>query len=54
MASLQLSRRTLAGVRQNLFWALAYTVVGIPVAASSVRVVTSSLRLRHFTPDGRG
>jgi len=60
--AIEMSRRTMRNIRQNLFWALGYNTIGIPIAAigllapwvagaamalSSVSVVLNALRLQR-------
>jgi P-type Cu+ transporter len=67
-AALALSHRTVVKIRQNLFWAFAYNVAGIPLAAlgylspvvagaamalSSVSVVSNALLLKRWRPPAR-
>jgi Cu+-exporting ATPase len=65
-AALDVSAKTARKIKQNLFWAFGYNVIGIPIAAlgyldpavagaamafSSVSVVSNSLLLKRWKPE---
>jgi P-type Cu+ transporter len=65
--AIDMSKKTMQNIRQNLFWAFAYNTLGIPIAAlgflapwlagaamafSSVSVVLNALRLQHAQVNG--
>jgi Cu+-exporting ATPase len=65
-AAIQISRRSYNKIRQNLFWAFIYNLIGIPLAAfgllnpmvaggamalSSVSVISNALLLRRWKPE---
>ncbi|MGG2942695.1 heavy metal translocating P-type ATPase [Bacillus safensis] len=67
--ALEFSKKTMRNIKQNLFWALAYNCIGIPIAAfgflapwlagaamafSSVSVVLNALRLQRLKPVREG
>ncbi|MDD9786832.1 heavy metal translocating P-type ATPase [Priestia megaterium] len=64
-AAIEMSRKTISNIKQNLFWAMGYNTLGIPIAAvgllapwvagaamafSSVSVVLNALRLQRVRP----
>ncbi|WP_229260799.1 heavy metal translocating P-type ATPase [Duganella levis] len=67
-AAISISRRSYSKIRQNLFWAFIYNLIGIPLAAfgllnpmvaggamalSSVSVISNALLLRRWKPEHR-
>lgn len=63
VSSIKLSQKTFSIIKQNLFWAFIYNIIGLPIAAlgllnpifasfamsmSSVSVITNSLRIKRF------